>query len=167
MPSFLSRYATPAITGLFLVSLVSGVALFFHLQSGLFKEMHEWLSMVLILPFVLHLWKNWKPMTAYFRRAPMAIALILSLVAGLGFAIAASQGTGSGGPPQIALAHRLFERRAEDVAPRFGTTGEALITRLKGAGFTAADPALPLKDIASRSGKNEFELSSLVLQSAP
>jgi hypothetical protein len=60
MPSILSRYATPLITGLFIVSLVSGVALFFHLGSAWFHSMHEWLSMVLILPFVLHIWKNWR-----------------------------------------------------------------------------------------------------------
>lgn len=164
MPSFVSRYATPAITGLFLVSLVSGVALFFHWESGLFKEMHEWLSMVLILPFVLHLWKNWKPMTAYFSRAPMAIALGLSLVAGIGFASVASQGTGAGGPPQMALAHKLFQHRADEVAPLFGTTGDALIDKLKAQGFTAADPMLPLAEIASKSGKNEFELSGIFIE---
>ncbi|MGE8104358.1 DUF4405 domain-containing protein [Allorhizobium sp. NPDC080224] len=58
MPNILSRYATPFTTGLFLISLISGIALFFHLGTAAFREMHEWLSMVLILPFVLHLWKN-------------------------------------------------------------------------------------------------------------
>ncbi len=44
-----SRYATPFITGLFLVSLISGIALFFHVGPGGFHGMHEWLSMLLIL----------------------------------------------------------------------------------------------------------------------
>lgn len=61
MTGFLRRYATPFITSLFLVSLVSGIALFFHVGAGWFHEMHEWLSMVLILPFFLHVWKNWRP----------------------------------------------------------------------------------------------------------
>ena len=73
MQTFINRYATPLVTGLFLVSLISGVALFLHWGSGWFHGMHEWLSMVLILAFVLHLWKNWRPMTAYLRRAPMAL----------------------------------------------------------------------------------------------
>ena len=62
MKSILYRYATPFTTGLFLVSLVSGVALFFHVGPAAFHGMHEWLSMVLILPFVLHMWRNWRPM---------------------------------------------------------------------------------------------------------
>ena len=73
MKALLLKYATPFIAGLFLVSLVSGVALFFHVGNATFHGMHEWLSMVLILPFVLHLWKNWKPLFAYLSGAPMAI----------------------------------------------------------------------------------------------
>jgi hypothetical protein len=46
MTDFLNRYATPFITGLFLVSLISGIALFFHVGGALFHGMHEWLSMV-------------------------------------------------------------------------------------------------------------------------
>lgn len=165
MPSLLSRYATPAITGLFLVSLVSGIALFFHLGGGLFNEMHEWLSMVLVVPFVLHLWKNWRPMMAYLKKPPMAVALLLSVLAAGVFAYGAASGEGRRGPPQIALAHALFEHRAEELAPLLGTTGEALVAKLKSAGFAAADPSLPLSDIASKSGKTEFELSGLLIPS--
>ncbi|MCE8421489.1 DUF4405 domain-containing protein, partial [Rhodovulum sulfidophilum] len=59
MSSYLGRYATPFITGLFIVSLVSGLALFLHVGPSGFHAMHEWLSLLLIVPFVLHLWKNW------------------------------------------------------------------------------------------------------------
>ncbi len=34
MTKALSRFATPFITGLFLVSLLSGIALFFHVGPG-------------------------------------------------------------------------------------------------------------------------------------
>ena len=50
MPPVLYRYATPLITGLFLVSLISGLALFLHIGPGGLHPMHEWLSLVLILP---------------------------------------------------------------------------------------------------------------------
>ena len=90
MTSFLSRYATPLTTGLFLVSLISGIALFFHLGSRFFHGMHEWLSMVLIVPFVLHIWKNWRAFITYFKRPPMAIALALSIVATLALTVGLS-----------------------------------------------------------------------------
>ena len=71
MRTTLLRYATPLITGLFLVSLVSGIALFFHVGSAYFHSMHEWLSMVLIAPFILHIWKNWRAFLNYFKRSAM------------------------------------------------------------------------------------------------
>lgn len=58
MKDIANRYATPLTTGLFAVSAISGVALFFHLGSAYFHGMHEWLSMALLIPFGVHVWKN-------------------------------------------------------------------------------------------------------------
>ncbi len=113
MASLLLRYATPLITGLFLVSLISGVALFFHWGPGAFHGIHEWLSMVLILPFVLHLWKNWRPMTAYFKRAPMAIALGLSLLASLAFFIPLESATARQARPRRSPSCSLSLRQSQ------------------------------------------------------
>ena len=55
MNRYFDRYATPLITGFFIVSAVSGVALFFRWTPSAFHAMHEWLSMVLLVPFALHL----------------------------------------------------------------------------------------------------------------
>ena len=49
MKPFLNRYATPLTLGLFAVSALSGVALFFHLAPGAFHGMHEWLIRVPII----------------------------------------------------------------------------------------------------------------------
>lgn len=96
MSALLSRYATPLITGLFLVSLLSGVALFFHVGTSAFREMHEILSMVPIAPFTLHAWKNWRAITTYLKRAPMAQAMAGSLAPSLAFAIPAMTSSGGG-----------------------------------------------------------------------
>lgn len=156
MKTFFQKYATPLITGLFLISLVSGVALFFHFGSQTFRGMHEWLSMVLILPFGLHIWKNWRPFVNYFRRSPMAIALVASLAAALTFALWPSDG--AGGPPQFAFAHTIAGNSLEKVAPLLGETPDSLVARLQKAGFTATTPQATLTDIATKSGRSEAEL---------
>lgn len=162
MPRLLSRYATPFITGLFLVSLVSGIALFFHVGPSGFHGMHEWLSMVLILPFAFHLWKNWKPMTSYLRHAPMAIALIASLAAALVFLYpaSASRGDRAGGPPQFAFAHKALTASVAEMAPVLDMTPEALQAKLAAAGFSVAGSEQTLTDIAAASQKSEAELVS-------
>jgi hypothetical protein len=162
MKSLLLRYATPLITGLFLVSLVSGIALFFHIGNGTFNEMHEWLSMVLILPFVLHIWKNWRPLVTYLSRPPMAIALIVSLAAALGFVYQSTQQK-AGGPPQFAIVSKMITGSPAAVAPVLGETPDTMVARLKAAGFTAAAPELALTDIAKQSGKTDRDVVPLLL----
>lgn len=156
MPSLMSRYATPFVTGLFLVSLVSGVALFFHWQTAWFHSMHEILSLVLIVPFVLHVWKNWTPFKLYLRRAPMAVALALSLAASLAFAMPAMMAGGSGGgSPQAAVFDAIGNASLAVVAPLFGHTGESLAEGLKAAGFTVASVDDTLDAIARASARDE------------
>lgn len=161
MPALLQRYATPLITGLFLVSLISGVALFFHVGQAAFHGMHEWLSMVLIAPFALHLWKNWRPMKLYFAKPAFAGALAVSLAMAAPFAIEAASGR-SGGPPQFALVHSLFARSPAELAPALKSNPAALIAKLKTAGFNAASPDHTLADIATLSGKSEAELATVL-----
>lgn len=163
MTKIFSRYATPLITGLFLVSLISGVALFLHIGPGGFHGMHEWLSMVLILPFLLHLWKNWRPMTAYFRHMPMVVALVVSALAAGAFLMPTGAATTAGGPPQFQLAHLVLTQPLENVAPAIGLTPDALAARLTAAGYDVTGQSQTLADIASAAGKTEADLAAVLI----
>lgn len=165
MKALLLRYATPFTTGLFAVSLVSGIALFFHIGPAAFHGMHEWLSMVLIIPFVLHLWRNWRPLYSYFKHLPMAIALIVSIVASAVFFIPMGEG-GRAGPPQLAFLHTVFDNKVADVAPLVGETGETLTAKLNAAGF-AATPDAKLSEIAAKAGKSDAQLAQALLPGKP
>lgn len=162
MQSFFFRYATPFITGFFLISLISGVGLFFHVGPSGFRGMHEWLSLVLILPFGLHIWKNWKPMLAYFKRTPMAIALALSLAAAIPFLMPTTGGT-EGGPPQFQLARKLLAQPATNVAAALGSTPEAVTKALADAGITLATPTQGLTEAATVAGKTDMDLAVALL----
>lgn len=166
MPDILRRYATPLITGLFLISLVSGVALFFHVGTSAFREMHEILSMVLIAPFVLHLWRNWRAMMNYVGRTPFTAAMAVSLAAAIAFAWPAMTGSASsaGGPPPMALANEVIAHAPKDVAPMLGVSPEEMVSALKDKGFTAATPESPLKEVAKQAGKDNFELMAALVQ---
>lgn len=160
MPRIFARYSTPFITGLFLVSLISGIALFFHYGTTAFREMHEWLSMVLILPFVLHIWKNWRPFLSYFKRLPMTIALAVSLVAGLVFAWPALTGAESGtSNPQVAMVELVTGSTAAQIAPLFGQNEEAFLATLKEKGFAGAEAGKTMTEIATASGKDKREMA--------
>lgn len=144
MSAFLNRIATPLTTSLFLVSLITGLALFFHVGPGGFRGAHEWLSVVLILPFVLHVWRNWRAFTLYFRRpAVMTVSLILGVVA-TGFFLMPSDNTSAGGPPQFALANMLMQQSPATIAPMLGQTSQSLVSALAAQGIEITDPTQPL-----------------------
>lgn len=160
MKSLLLRYATPFITGLFIVSLVSGLALFFHIGPSGFRGMHEWLSLVLIVPFVLHIWKNWRPMLCYFKGVPFAVASVVSLVAAGVFLLPAGEGERKG-PPQFALVQMVLNSTVAEVAPLMDLTPEALTEKLTAAGINV-DPSLSLSAMAEAAGKTTMNLAQVL-----
>mgnify|MGYP006274704991 FL=1 len=163
MRSVLFKFATPLIVGLFLISLISGIALFAHWGGNLFRGMHIWLSMVLIIPFVLHVWKNWRAMSLYFRQWSFAVVMVVSLAVAIGFiANANTGGRRQQAPPTIALTRLLMNASPDKLAPALGASPDKLMEKLHSAGFDAAEPGLSLREIAKRSGKEELAIVSIL-----
>ena len=155
--AFLNRYTTPLTLGLFAVSAVSGVALFFHWAPRAFHGMHEWLSLVLLLPFALHVWKNWPAMLGYLRRGTMLVPVAACLAAGAVFAVPAFSGAG-GPPPQIRAVRLLVQTPIAELAPVLGTTAEAMRTSLAARGIQQSSDADSLATVAAAAGRSPEEL---------
>jgi hypothetical protein len=147
MNAFLNRYATPLTLGLFAVSTVSGVALFLHVGQSYFHVMHEWLSIVLLVPFVLHVWKNWSPMVLYWRRGAFLTPVLASLAAAVLFAWLGHAGVQQGVSPAV-LAGVLTRAPLVDLAPVLKTTPDALQAALVAKGYTVASTQDSLAKIA-------------------
>ncbi|MBV7409236.1 DUF4405 domain-containing protein [Maritimibacter sp. DP1N21-5] len=76
----LRPWATPLTIATTLVTLVSGVLLFFHLAPGLSRPAHEWIGMVMVAAVAAHMLLNWRAFTTYFKR-PLGLGLIAAGVA--------------------------------------------------------------------------------------
>ncbi|MCB2100249.1 MAG: DUF4405 domain-containing protein [Rhodobacterales bacterium] len=152
MTKFLKTHGTTLTFALFLVSTVSGVFLFFHVLSPVFHGMHEWLSMVLLVPVAVHVWKNWTAFAGYFRRKTVYVPLVLSLLAGAVFAYPALTAPGGGNPARAAVG-ALQRGTVAQVAPLFQLTPEALRDRLAAKGYTVTSLDQSLAEIARASGK--------------
>ena len=159
--NLMNKYATTFTTTLFLVSAVSGVFLFFHLYGSTFKAMHEWLSMVLLVPFVFHVAKNWRPFTTYFKRSGIYVAIAASLVASIAFGVATSSSAG-GGSPVGQLFSAIERSTVTEVAPLFDKSPEDLAGYLRDNGYTVAAHEDTLQAIAQNSGRSGREIVSLV-----
>ena len=146
---FINRFATPLTTGLFLVSGVSGVALFFRWNTPVFHAMHEWLSMVLLLPFALHVWKNWSALVVYFQRGRLVLPVLAALLFAIPFAWPALTGRNAGGSPGARSVRLLTQTPLSALAPVLRTTPEAIQTRLAQQGLSAAPLDSTLDQIAT------------------
>jgi cytochrome b561 len=92
-------WVTPIAIGAFLISAVTGVAIFFHIDTGLAKFAHEWLSWLLLIAVVLHVLVNLFGFKRYFTNwRSLTIMAVSVLVVVASFAI--SGGRGAGGPPR-------------------------------------------------------------------
>jgi hypothetical protein len=60
------EWVTPIAVGAFLISAVTGVAIFFHIDTGLAKVAHEWLSWLLLFAVLLHVGANFFGFKRYF-----------------------------------------------------------------------------------------------------
>jgi hypothetical protein len=160
------RYATPLTTWLFLISLVSGVALFLHVGTSYFREMHELLSMLLILPFGLHVWKNWRQLLAYFRKSAMWISTLACLAAAGLFAYGGAVGTGGSGDPRMAVFGAVANAPLSAIAGLAGIDEAAAIERLKAAGIAEASIGDSVPKLAERTGQEAFAIVGAILAPA-
>jgi hypothetical protein len=108
------------------------VALFFHWTPDAFHVMHEWLSVVLLVPFALHVWRNWPALIRYVRHKTLFLPVLVSILVVVPFAASGLMHAGNGGPLSARAARLLLQTQLTDLAPVLKTTPDALRTKLVG-----------------------------------
>ncbi len=169
MPTLLSPLRNALHHRAFLVSLVSGVAIFFHWGPGAFHGIHEWLSMVLILPFVLHLWKKLAS-TVRLYEAPTHGDCTGGFPFWPRWLIFIPSGSPEGGPragnPQ-AVFQLLSNAKIAQSRPLYRQDGSRSGCRTAEGGVCLRAPDMTLSAIASASGKSDRELIGKVAALRP
>lgn len=81
--NFNRKWVTSFTAGSFLLSAVTGVLVFFHLDSGSNKFFHEWLSWALLIGAALHLSTNFNAFKKYcaIRSNQLTIAAFVAILA--------------------------------------------------------------------------------------
>lgn len=101
------NWVTPLTAGAFFLSAITGVLLFFHLDMGLNKLAHEWLSWALLAAVVLHATINFAGFKHHFAsRLGLSIMGVFALLLALSFL---SPGQQKREPPFMASVRALSE----------------------------------------------------------
>lgn len=133
--STLRQWATPMTIGAFLLSAVTGILMFFHLDTGLNKAAHEWLSWAMVIGVGLHLMVNVRAFKTHLKK-PRAQAVIGAFALVLAVSFLPLGGAG-GGSPVAAVMGGLGRAPVEQVIALTGEEAGAGLARLKAAGIEA------------------------------
>ncbi|MBL8336372.1 MAG: DUF4405 domain-containing protein [Rhodoferax sp.] len=139
-------WITPLVIGSFLLSAVTGLLMFFHLDSGLNKLAHEWLSWAMLVGVGLHLGLNQLPFKRYFQQ-PLARGVMAGFAALLLLSFLPVGGTAGGQPPFAAPVQALARAPLPALAQIASLSPEALRARLGAAGLVVTNDAQTLQDI--------------------
>lgn len=153
-------WITPITMGAFGLLAVTGVLMFFHLDSGLNETAHQWLSWVLIGGVALHAAVNWPGLRRHLAgwRGRSALALFALLLAA-SFIPFGEQGEPPFVPPLRALADAPLPLLAQ-VA---NTTPEQMRERLQRAGATPASDADTVHSLVGDDTRAQIRVLSQVI----
>lgn len=132
----LSReWATPITIGVFAIMSVTGILMFFHLNTGLNKPVHQWAGLVMVAGVALHVAVNWRAFQIYFLSGVLGRAII-----GLGIAVLALSflplGAKGGASPGALALNAIAKAPISAVAPLTGKPAAQVLEDLAKAGIT-------------------------------
>jgi len=129
------EWATPLTIGSFLLIAVTGVLMFFHLDSGLNKLAHEWLGWAMLAAVGLHAAMHLKSFKRHFTR-PVSLVVIGVFIALLAASFISPPGN-PGKPPHVLATQAVLDAPLPQVATLAGKDTETLLAQLQAAGIAA------------------------------
>ena len=155
----MKSWATPLATATFVILAVTGTLMFFKVEAGFIKPIHEWLSWAMTAGVVLHIIANWKAFTGYFLRKPALAIIGTGLVVTL---IAVFAPAGEHPNPRINITKALASARLETVAEVAGQNSATLIEKLGSKGITVSLASMSIREIAKQNNKKDMEVLALI-----
>lgn len=158
----LRRWATPLVIGSFILMSITGIMMFFHIEAGIIKAAHEWLSWAMVIAVAFHVLLHWKSFSRYFSQK-VAVSLIGLFAVITVAAMFINGGDERHGPPggragSMAATQVLMNAPLDKLAGITGSTLESLQAKLQEQGLELTSAAGSLADIAQQNQRNPAEL---------
>lgn len=158
-------WITPVVMGAFLLSAVTGVLMFFHLDSGLNKTAHEWLSWAMVIGVGLHVLLNMPAFKRYLKQTTGRVVIgAFALVLALSFIPA---GGGGGSEPGFAPPVRALAKAPITVLAQVaGTSTEDVKAKLLAQGLTVTSDQQSVADLVGPDLRKQIGTITKVLPAA-
>lgn len=154
------NWITPLVAGAFTVIAVTGVLMFFHLDTGTNKFVHEWLSWLLVVFVVIHGITNFSSIKKYAldRRGQFSIGFFIAVLA-----ISFVQIGEKSAPSFVAPVHALAQASLTTFAQVAKISHEQLIQFLQEEGLNPQPNTQRISDLVGQDTKKQMDVISNIL----
>lgn len=162
------EWVTPLLAGAFLLMAVTGVLMFFHLDTGLNKAAHEWLGFLVVVAAALHIGLNFKGLkknlSVPLGRMTLAVMVVVLLATFLPLGNEEGKGGKGGGRPFAASVNALASTDLKTLALVANTTSDDIRARLSAQGITSQSDQQSIKELVGEDfGKQMHTLRDVLL----
>lgn len=154
------EWATPVTIGAFALSAVTGIMLFFKVNLGLIKHVHEWLSWLLVVGTAFHLIANWRSCVRYTSKPLGRFILILFLV--LICASLLPMGKRHDGRQFGRISDVLMQNPLWAVAQAADHSPDEAMNILKSKGIRVEEKDQTIRDIAMKNDKSPVSILEII-----
>lgn len=157
------EWVTPIAAGAFILSAVTGVLMFFHVEPGFSKAAHEWLSWALLGGVLLHVTANLQGLKRHLgqRRGQVMLALFSTLLV-----VSLVAPASSDEPPFMPAVRALSSAPLSSLAPLAGVSTDQMRQRLQAAGFKPESDQQTLDDLAGSDRRRRMQALGAVFAKA-
>lgn len=155
------EWATPLTIGSFILMGCTGILMFFHADTGLNKEVHEWLGWAMVAGVATHVTANFAAFKRYLSK-PAALAIIGVFVVILAASFFIKEEDEGGGHPARRASQAVLHAPLTSIAPLAHQTPEALLAALQKAGFKAQSTNQTLDSITGPEEHDQFKALAVI-----
>ncbi|EAT59734.1 DUF4405 domain-containing protein [Chlorobium ferrooxidans] len=159
--SSMKSWATPLATGTFIILAITGILMFFKIETGFIGPVHEWLSWALIAGVLLHIAANWKSFTGYLSRKPALAIIGTGLLVTLISVFAPVEKESN---PRMNIIRAVESSSIETVAGVAAEKSETIIAKLESKGITVVKPSMTIREIAAKNSREEKDILGIIFE---
>jgi len=149
------RYISIVLTAIFVVVSITGVLMFFMIESHAMNSVHAWLGMGMVLIGIYHLIKNFTPFKSYLQYKSSSIILLLILALSTWYALPKDEQLVS---PKKEIMKAVFIQPISTVSVFFKKDIQKTIEHLKSKNIDVKDESQSLMEIAKFNNKEVKEV---------
>jgi hypothetical protein len=156
----LREWATPLAIGSFIISAVTGVLIFFHLNIGGVKTAHTWFSWLLVAGVAAHVITYRKQFSGYFQK-PLGMTIITgSLI--LTLAAFLPLGPDRAKPPFMTISSTLSGMPFTDIAQALKEHPIELMEELEARNIVVKDGRQTIAEIARLNNRKDMDVLATI-----